>query len=66
MSSVILPPGQIVTPIAGTIRWAENSKALGIWGKDFPIRPMLMTEDGEFRDLTPSECALFERTHGKV
>ncbi len=64
MDNVILPPGQIVVPIAGTIHWAENSKPLGVWGQDLKIRPMLLEADGEARDLNALECALFERTHG--
>lgn len=65
MRNFILPPCQVVTPVAGTIHWAENSKALGIWGKDFPVCPMLMMADGNIRDLTASERALFQRIYGK-
>jgi len=66
MTTVMLPPGQIVMPIAGTTHWAENSKPLGVWGKDLSIRPMLLTDDGNVRDLNPLERALFERTHGEM
>ena len=64
MNNVILALGQIVIPISGTTHWAENSKPLGVWGKNLKIRPMLLKPDGELRDLNSLERALFERTHG--
>lgn len=64
MSNVILPPGDVVMPIAGTRYWDAEGNDLGVWGKSQKIRPMLLQPDGTLRDLNALERALLERTHG--
>ena len=64
MSNVILPPGQIVIPIVGTTHWDANGEALGVWGANLMVSPMLLKSDGSIRDLNALERALLERTHG--
>ncbi|AXI45114.1 hypothetical protein C1J03_03120 [Sulfitobacter sp. SK012] len=56
----IRPNGEIIWPIAGTIRWVQG-KAKGVWGKDIKIKPLLMTKDGTVRDLNALERILYAK-----
>lgn len=53
-------PIHIVTPVSGTIRWSASGRNLGIWGKDFPVRPLALLSNGEVRDLSPAEAKFYQ------
>lgn len=52
-------PIHIVTPVSGTIRWSDTGRNLGVWGKDFPVRPMALLSNGGVRELSPAEAKFF-------
>lgn len=64
--SIALPPGQIVTPIAGTIHRDRKGRALGVWGVDFPICFLVDIGNGDLRKLTEAEAKLAERLYGPL
>lgn len=54
----IQPNGEIIWPLAGSIRW-ENGVRTGVWGKDFKVVPMLLKDDGTVRALNAMEKILY-------
>ncbi|WP_166486030.1 hypothetical protein [Jannaschia sp. CCS1] len=53
-------PIHIVTPIAGTVRWSRSGRNLGVWGRDFPVRPLVLLSNGDVRDLSPAEAKFYK------
>jgi len=60
-SEVALPPGRIVSPVSGTVRWQDGT-AIGVWGQDFPADLSVIEGDGTLRPLTKAEARLAART----
>ncbi len=56
--ALIKPNGEIIWPMAGTIRWIDG-KSAGLWGLDFEIAPMLLTNDGRLREVNSVERSLY-------
>ena len=52
------PNGKIIWPLASTIRWVDG-KSTGIRGRDFKVAPMLLTKDGQIRELNAMEKILY-------
>ncbi len=56
--ATIRPNGEIIWPLAGTIRWVDGERT-GIWGLDFKVVPMLLADDGRVRELNAMEKILY-------
>jgi hypothetical protein len=39
---------------------------LGVWGKDLPIRPKVLLDDGTIRDLTNAEARFYRHCGGQT
>ncbi len=59
--NVMLPPGWVLAPIAGTVRYDRKGRALGVWGRDFPVRLHVEIAPGDLRPLTAAEERLARR-----
>lgn len=57
---------RVVLPIAGTTYWSPSGQALGVWGKDLPIRPKVLLDDGTIRDLTNAEARFYRHCGGQT
>lgn len=60
--------GEILTPLAGTIRWGAGGEQLGVWGRDFPCIPHI-NEGGKVRPMTRAERrarAAWDRKRGRT
>lgn len=59
--NVVLPPGRVVQPISGTVKYDRKGRALGVWGRDFPARLHVEIAPGDLRPLTEAEERLARR-----
>lgn len=58
---IALPPGRILQPVRGTVRYDRKGRALGVWGRDFPVRLFVQLDNGDIRALTEAEERLARR-----
>lgn len=62
VSARVFQPGSVAVPLAGTIRWSDDGKPVGVWGDpDNPCVPVVIERDGSIRTTNRAERRMLRR-----